>query len=90
MEKFEYITAQDLDRAWLNFELDLRLEPSPDGSPNPFYVDRPGNPVACAICPTTQVLFLGPSRLRQIYRTAPSDRRPCHQSKVHPISFQYP
>lgn len=46
MENFEYVTAQDLDRAWLNFELDLRLEPLPDGSPNPFYVDRPGNPVA--------------------------------------------
>ncbi len=45
-ENFEYITAQDLDRAWLNFELDLPLEPAPDGSPNPFYVDRPGNPVA--------------------------------------------
>jgi len=44
--EFEYITAQDLDHAWLNFELDLPLEVEPDGPPNPFYVDRPGNPVA--------------------------------------------
>jgi len=43
---FEYITANDFDRAWLNFELDLPLEPLPGGEPNPFYVDRPGNPTA--------------------------------------------
>lgn len=43
--ELEYIRAEDLDRAWLNFELDLPLEPLPDGQPNPFYVDRPGNPV---------------------------------------------
>ena len=42
----EYITANDLDRAWLNFELDLPLEPMPGGKSNPFYVDRPGNPTA--------------------------------------------
>ncbi len=41
----QYITATDLERAWLNFELDLPLEMDPDGQPNPFYVDRPGNPV---------------------------------------------
>ena len=43
---FEYVTATDLERAWLNFELDLPLEMEPGGPPNPFYVDRPGNPVA--------------------------------------------
>jgi hypothetical protein len=43
--ELEYIRAEDLDRAWLNFELDLPLEPLPNGQPNPFYVDRPGNPV---------------------------------------------
>ncbi len=43
---FEYILATDLERAWLNFELDLPLAPKPDGKPNPFYVDRPENPVA--------------------------------------------
>jgi hypothetical protein len=43
-EAFAYIRAEDLDRAWLNFELDLPLEPQPDGSPNPFYVERPDNP----------------------------------------------
>jgi hypothetical protein len=43
---FEYTIAEELDRAWLNFELDLPLEMEPDGRPNPFYVDRPGNPVA--------------------------------------------
>jgi hypothetical protein len=42
---FEYIKATDFDRTWLNFELDLPLEVRPDGQPNPFYVDRPGNPV---------------------------------------------
>ncbi len=46
MIDFKYITAEDFDRAWLNFELDLPLEPGPCGEPNPFYVDRPGNPVA--------------------------------------------
>ncbi|HEY72034.1 MAG: hypothetical protein DRJ03_27425 [Chloroflexi bacterium] len=44
--EFKYVTARDLDHAWLNFELDLPLEVEPDGPPNPFYVDRPGNPVA--------------------------------------------
>ncbi len=44
--KFEYILANDLNRGWLNFELDLPLEPGSQGEPNPFYVDRPGNPVA--------------------------------------------
>ncbi len=44
MSEFEYIKANDLDRAWLNFELDLPLEPGIDGGPNPFYVDPPGNP----------------------------------------------
>jgi len=43
---FQYILATDLDRAWLNFELDLPLQPGPKGEPNPFYVNRPGNPVA--------------------------------------------
>jgi len=43
---FEYILATDLDRAWLNFELDLPLQPGPNGETNPFYVDRPGNPTA--------------------------------------------
>ncbi len=43
---FEYLLATDLDRAWLNFELDLPLEPGPNGERNPFYVDRPGNPLA--------------------------------------------
>ena len=42
----EYTQATDLDYAWLNFELDLPLEPMPDGSPNPFYVNRPGNPTS--------------------------------------------
>lgn len=43
---FEYKLATDFDRAWLNFELDLPLEPGPQGEPNPFYVNRPGNPTA--------------------------------------------
>lgn len=46
MNSEDYITATDLDHAWLNFELDLPLKPGPEGEPNPFYVDRPGNPTA--------------------------------------------
>lgn len=45
MNHFDYITASDFDRAWLNFELDLPLKPDKDGKPNMFYVNRPGNPV---------------------------------------------
>jgi hypothetical protein len=45
MSEFEYITATDFDRAWLNFELDLPLRPGPNGEPNRFYVNRPGNPI---------------------------------------------
>lgn len=43
--EFQYERATDFDGAWLNFELDLPLEPCPDGMPNPFYVERPGNVV---------------------------------------------
>jgi len=46
MSEFEYIMATDFDRAWLNFELDLPLKPGQNGEPNPFYVNRPGNPIA--------------------------------------------
>jgi hypothetical protein len=46
MSNFEYIKATDFDRAWLNFELDLPLEPGENGKSNPFYIDRPGNPIA--------------------------------------------
>jgi hypothetical protein len=45
MSNFEYLKATDYDRAWLNFELDLPLKPGPNGKPNPFYIDRPGNPI---------------------------------------------
>ena len=41
---FQYYQAEDLDRGWLNFELDLPLTPQKNGNPNPFYVERPGNP----------------------------------------------
>ena len=46
MSKFDYIVAKDFDRAWLNFELDLPLKPGKNGQTNPFYVNRPGNPIA--------------------------------------------
>jgi hypothetical protein len=46
MSEFEYIMANDFDRAWLNFELDLPLKPSEFGVPNPFYVSRPENPIS--------------------------------------------
>jgi len=46
MSKFEYILATDFDRAWLNFELDLPLKPGDNGEPNPFYINRPSNPIA--------------------------------------------
>jgi len=45
MNGFDYIVATDFDRAWLNFELDLPLKPEKNGNPNPFYIDRPGNPI---------------------------------------------
>ena len=45
MNGFDYIVATDFDRAWLNFELDLPLKPDKNGQPNPFYIDRPGNPI---------------------------------------------
>lgn len=46
MSNLDYIVATDFDRAWLNFELDLPLKPTKDGMPNPFYIDRPANPIA--------------------------------------------
>jgi len=46
MIDFEYIMAKDFDRAWLNFELDLPLKPGKNGATNPFYINRPGNPIA--------------------------------------------
>ena len=46
MNGFDYIVAKDFDRAWLNFELDLPLKPGKNGQANPFYIDRPGNPIA--------------------------------------------
>lgn len=45
MNNFDYIKARDFDRAWLNFELDLPLKPEKSGKPNPFYINRPGNPI---------------------------------------------
>ena len=45
MNSFDYLIASDFDRAWLNFELDLPLKPGPNGKANPFYIDRPGNPI---------------------------------------------
>jgi hypothetical protein len=45
MINYEYIVAKDFDRAWLNFELDLPLTPGKNGRPNPFYIDRPRNPI---------------------------------------------
>ncbi len=45
MSNFDYLKATDFDRAWLNFELDLPLKPGPNGKPNPFYINRPGNPI---------------------------------------------
>jgi len=45
MSEFEYITATEFDRAWLNFELDLPLKPGPNGEQNSFYVNRPRNPI---------------------------------------------
>ena len=46
MNDFEYTLATDFDRAWLNFELDLPLRPGINGESNPFYINRPGNPIA--------------------------------------------
>jgi len=46
MNHFDYVMATDFDRAWLNFELDLPLKPGKNGQRNPFYIERPGNPIA--------------------------------------------
>ena len=45
ISNFDYKVATDFDRAWLNFELDLPLKPGKNGEPNPFYIDRPENPI---------------------------------------------
>ncbi len=45
MNSFDYLIASNFDRAWLNFELDLPLKPGPNGETNPFYIDRPSNPI---------------------------------------------
>jgi len=45
MANVDYIRATDFERAWLNFELDLPLKPTKDFKPNPFYINRPGNPI---------------------------------------------
>lgn len=45
MKNFDYTAGTDFDRAWLNFELDLPLKPGRNGKPNPFYINRPGNPI---------------------------------------------
>ncbi len=45
MNSFDYVIATNFDRAWFNFELDLPLKPGPNGETNPFYIDRPCNPI---------------------------------------------
>lgn len=45
MKSFEYKKATDFDRAWLNLEQDLPLKPGSNGRANPFYINRPGNPI---------------------------------------------
>lgn len=46
MNNIDYVKAKDFERAWLNFELDLPLKPLKSGELNPFYINRPGNPIA--------------------------------------------
>ncbi|MEM7336080.1 MAG: hypothetical protein AAF490_28630 [Chloroflexota bacterium] len=46
MNNFIYEVAETLDDAWVNFELDLPLPSDENGDPNPFYVNRPGNPIS--------------------------------------------
>ena len=94
MSEFEYIMATDFDRAWLNFELDLPLKPGPNGEPNRFYVNRPGNPIAelidalhGALLSSSQVLLLRASWLRKIDRIAALDGQPGIQKKYWPINF---
>jgi hypothetical protein len=72
---FEYITAKELEHAWLNFDLNLPLEVMPDGRPNPFYVDRPGNPVA-----TLEQALLLPSLPTQPPKFFFSGHRGCGKS----------
>lgn len=43
MSRFDFEVANNFDKAWLNFELDLPLQPSSVGFDHPFYVSRPNN-----------------------------------------------
>ena len=45
IDLLNYEQANDFDRAWLNFELDLPLKPTDNGDVNPFYVQKAGNPL---------------------------------------------
>ena len=45
LDDFEYHRATNLDDAWVNFEPDLPLRLPPLGGVNPFYVNRPGDPI---------------------------------------------
>ncbi len=61
MSNFAYIRAKDFNRAWLNFELDLPLETSENGNPNPFYVTRPGDPIG-ELADALQAPFYNPPK----------------------------
>jgi hypothetical protein len=45
LDDFEYHQATNLEDAWVNFEPDLPLRQPRFGGGNPFYVDRPGDPI---------------------------------------------
>lgn len=94
MRSFDYSIATDLDRAWLNFELDLPLKPGHDGLPNSFYINRPGNPIAELIDALTAPFYRPPKFFFSGHRGCGKSTELLHlinnpeiQKKYWPINF---
>jgi len=97
MSEFEYITATDFDRAWLNFELDLPLKPGPNGEQNSFYVNRPKNPIPelidALLAPfyrPPKFFFFGTSGLWKIDGITSSHGQSWDSEEILADQFQYP
>ncbi len=96
MKNLEYIRANDFDRAWLNFELDLPLKPDKNDQPNPFYIDRPGNPIAelvdglmAPFYRPPKFFFSGTPWMRQVNRIAAFVKQCKNPEEVLADQLQY-
>src|SRR5258706_3378914 len=94
MSSFDYLIASDFDRAWLNFELDLPLKPGPNGETNPFYIERPGNPIneltdalLASFHRTTKFFFSGHRGCGKSTELLDLLRNPEIEKKYWPINF---